>query len=80
MAVDTSKTDEEQTRRHGPPENRDDVMQHVQAFVDTHGIEHARRIGITYEGEDEPTPEELREAAEGTVVIRVELHRDGQVA
>ncbi|APW99571.1 hypothetical protein CHINAEXTREME_18130 [Halobiforma lacisalsi AJ5] len=45
----------------------------MKEFVDRHGTDAARRLGIRINGDREPIPDELEEGVTGTVVVEIEL-------
>ena len=55
-----------------PQTDAEAMLGRVRAFVDRHGVENLRRLGMSLEGE--PTDEALRQAAAGSVVIEVVLN------
>ena len=54
-----------------PRTDEEAVLQRVRTFVERHGAENLRRLGMTLDGE--PTDEALRRAAAGSVIIEVAL-------
>jgi deazaflavin-dependent oxidoreductase (nitroreductase family) len=50
-----------------------DVADRVASFVDEHGTDRARRIGLVIEGDGRPSREQLLAALEDTVVIEIRL-------
>ena len=57
-------------------EDAEEVAAYLQEFIDRHGTEGTGRVGIRIAGDHEPTPEELRTAAENVVLVRVTLDGD----
>ena len=57
----------------GVVEDAEAVAAYLQEFIDRHGTDSTGRVGIRVEESHEPTPEELREAAENVVLVRVSL-------
>lgn len=53
------------------------VAEYVETFVDRNGVDAARRLGVQFAGDREPTREELEAGVEGTVVIEIELTDGG---
>lgn len=56
-----------------PHEDPATVARYMQRFIETRGVEAARRIGLSIDGDREPTLAELEAGVEGTVVIEIEL-------
>ena len=53
-----------------------DVAQYIETFLDRHGTDVARRLGIRIHGSRKPTLDELKAGVRGTVVIDIELTDD----
>ncbi|QSG05464.1 nitroreductase/quinone reductase family protein [Halapricum desulfuricans] len=49
------------------------VAQYIKEFIDRHGTDAARRLGIQIHGDRKPTLDELEAGVEGTVIIDIEL-------
>ena len=60
-----------------PYPDPEDVAQYVEAFLDRHGTDVARRLGIRIHGSRKPTFDELEAGVKGTVVIDIELTDGG---
>ena len=59
-----------------PHPDPEDVARYIKAFIDRHGTDAARRLGIQIHGDREPTLDELEAGVEGTVVIDIKLTDD----
>jgi uncharacterized protein YbjT (DUF2867 family) len=59
-----------------PHPDSKDVAQYVKTFIDRHGTDVARRLGIRIHGDRRPTLDELEAGVEGTVVIDIKLTDD----
>ena len=59
-----------------PHPNPGDVAQYIETFLDRHGTDVARRLGIRIHGNRKPTLDELEAGVKGTVVIDIELTDD----
>nr|WP_135828430.1 nitroreductase/quinone reductase family protein [Halorussus halobius] len=59
-----------------PHPDPEDATQYIKEFIDRHGTDATRRLGIRIRGDREPTLDELEAGVEGTVVIDIELTDD----
>ena len=59
-----------------PHPDSKDVAQYIMEFIDRHGTDAVRRLGIQIHGDRNPTLDELEAGVEGTVVIAIELTDD----
>lgn len=56
-----------------PVEDPEVVADYVLAFIDRHGLDAARRLGLEFEGDTAPSRADLIEGIESTVVIELSL-------
>lgn len=56
-----------------PVSDPESVAEYVLAFIEDHGLDAARRLGLEFVGDDVPSKEELVEGLDQTVVIEIKL-------
>ncbi len=66
-------TGERRVARATPIEDPDRVAEYILAFMEDHGIDSARRLGLEIAGDEPPSKAELADGLDRTVVIEIEL-------
>ena len=56
-----------------PVEDRDSVASYILQYIDEHGLDAARRIGLEFDGDDPPSKQTLIDGIYETVVIEFTL-------
>lgn len=56
-----------------PITDHHEVARYLARLIDKHGVEAANRIGLSIEGDTEPTVEDIKRGLEDTVVVELEL-------